>query len=184
MTTPSQDSFPVIGMDAVVFAVGNAKQAAHYSSTAFGMRRIAYRGPETGYPDEAVHVLSPAARGSYSAARPGPGPGSACGSPRTATGSPTWPWRSARPRRPTTTRSRTAPAAWRHRTCSRMTPARSSWPPSPPTATPGTRWWSGPGIRVLTCPVSSRRRRSSPRRARLLHRDRPLRRQRRARQAG
>jgi catechol 2,3-dioxygenase-like lactoylglutathione lyase family enzyme len=32
-------------MDAVVFAVGNAKQAAHYYSTAFGMRRIAYRGP-------------------------------------------------------------------------------------------------------------------------------------------
>jgi 4-hydroxyphenylpyruvate dioxygenase len=52
MTAPAQDSFPVIGMDAVVFAVGNAKQAAHYYSTAFGMRRIAYRGPETGYPDE------------------------------------------------------------------------------------------------------------------------------------
>ncbi len=51
------DSFPISGMDAVVFAVGNAKQAAHYYSTAFGMRRVAYRGPETGYPDEAVHVL-------------------------------------------------------------------------------------------------------------------------------
>ncbi|MCP2336763.1 4-hydroxyphenylpyruvate dioxygenase [Actinomadura rupiterrae] len=51
------DEFPVKGMDAVVFAVGNAKQAAHYYSTAFGMRRVAYRGPETGYPDEAVHVL-------------------------------------------------------------------------------------------------------------------------------
>src|SRR5580693_3557253 len=57
MSTPAQDSFPVIGMDAVVFAVGNAKQAAHYYATAFGMRRTAYRGPETGYPDEAVHVL-------------------------------------------------------------------------------------------------------------------------------
>ena len=57
MTTPAHDSFPVIGMDAVVFAVGNAKQAAHYYSTAFGMRRTAYRGPETGCPDEAVHVL-------------------------------------------------------------------------------------------------------------------------------
>src|SRR3954447_24485930 len=57
MTTPSQDSFPVIGMDAVVFAVGNAKQAAHYYSTAFGMRRVAYRGPETGSRDEAAHVL-------------------------------------------------------------------------------------------------------------------------------
>jgi 4-hydroxyphenylpyruvate dioxygenase len=63
MTTPAQHrpsdpfDFPVLGMDAVVFAVGNAKQAAHYYSTAFGMRRTAYRGPETGYPDEAVHVL-------------------------------------------------------------------------------------------------------------------------------
>src|SRR3984893_15037185 len=57
MTTPSQDSFPIIGMDAVVFAVGNAKQAAHYYSTAFGMRRVAYRGPETGSPDEAAPVL-------------------------------------------------------------------------------------------------------------------------------
>jgi 4-hydroxyphenylpyruvate dioxygenase len=53
----AQDSFPIIGMDAVVFAVGNAKQAAHYYSAAFGMRRVAYRGPETGSPDEAAHVL-------------------------------------------------------------------------------------------------------------------------------
>ena len=45
-------------MDAVVFAVGNAKQAAHYYSTAFGMRRIAYRGPETGCPHETAHVLT------------------------------------------------------------------------------------------------------------------------------
>jgi len=57
MSTPTQDSFPIIGMDAVVFAVGNAKQAAHYYSRAFGMRRVAYRGPETGSPDEAAYVL-------------------------------------------------------------------------------------------------------------------------------
>jgi 4-hydroxyphenylpyruvate dioxygenase len=57
MATPAQDSFPIVGMDAVVFAVGNAKQAAHYYSTAFGMRRTAYRGPETGYPQETAHVL-------------------------------------------------------------------------------------------------------------------------------
>ena len=57
MTTPSQDSFGIIGMDAVVFAVGNARQAAHYYSTAFGMRRTAYRGPETGCPDETACVL-------------------------------------------------------------------------------------------------------------------------------
>ena len=57
MSAPSQDSFPIIGMDAIVFAVGNAKQAAHYYSTAFGMQRVAYRGPETGFPDETAHVL-------------------------------------------------------------------------------------------------------------------------------
>ena len=49
--------FPVTGMDAVVFAVGNARQAAHFYSTAFGMRCVAYRGPETGCRDEAAYVL-------------------------------------------------------------------------------------------------------------------------------
>ncbi|WP_329242195.1 4-hydroxyphenylpyruvate dioxygenase [Actinoallomurus sp. NBC_01490] len=51
------DTFPVKGMDAVVFAVGNAKQAAHYYSTAFGMRCVAYKGPETGSRDETAYVL-------------------------------------------------------------------------------------------------------------------------------
>jgi 4-hydroxyphenylpyruvate dioxygenase len=51
------DEFPVTGMDAVVFAVGNARQAAHFYSTAFGMRCVAYRGPETGSRDEAAYVL-------------------------------------------------------------------------------------------------------------------------------
>ncbi|WP_245765110.1 4-hydroxyphenylpyruvate dioxygenase [Nonomuraea jiangxiensis] len=45
-------------MDAVVFAVGNARQAAHYYSTAFGMRLVAYRGPETGTRDEVGYVLT------------------------------------------------------------------------------------------------------------------------------
>ena len=54
---PGPDEFPVIGMDAVVFAVGNARQAAHFYSTAFGMRCVAYRGPETGCRDEAAYVL-------------------------------------------------------------------------------------------------------------------------------
>jgi 4-hydroxyphenylpyruvate dioxygenase len=65
MTAPAQiptppahpDDFPVSGMDAVVFAVGNARQAAHFYSTAFGMRLVAYRGPETGHRDEACYVL-------------------------------------------------------------------------------------------------------------------------------
>jgi 4-hydroxyphenylpyruvate dioxygenase len=51
------DEFPVTGMDAVVFAVGNARQAAHYYSSAFGMRCVAYRGPETGCRDEVSYVL-------------------------------------------------------------------------------------------------------------------------------
>ena len=80
------DAFPVTGMDAVVFAVGNAKQAAHYYSTAFGMRCVAYRGPETGCRDEAAYVLSPAAPGSCCAARSGPGTGARPRTwPRTAT---------------------------------------------------------------------------------------------------
>ncbi|MEU4573791.1 MULTISPECIES: 4-hydroxyphenylpyruvate dioxygenase [Nonomuraea] len=52
------DVFPVNGMDAVVFAVGNAKQAAHYYSTAFGMKLTAYRGPENGSRDEVAYVLT------------------------------------------------------------------------------------------------------------------------------
>jgi 4-hydroxyphenylpyruvate dioxygenase len=51
------ETFPIDGMDAVVFAVGNARQAAHYYSTAFGMRCVAYAGPETGRRDEASYVL-------------------------------------------------------------------------------------------------------------------------------
>jgi 4-hydroxyphenylpyruvate dioxygenase len=52
------DPFPVEGVDFVHFAVGNAKQAAHYYSTAFGMRCVAYRGPETGHRDSADYLLT------------------------------------------------------------------------------------------------------------------------------
>jgi len=52
------DPFPVIGMDHIRFAVGNAKQAAHYYSTAFGMTVVAYRGPEQGQRDRAEYVLT------------------------------------------------------------------------------------------------------------------------------
>ena len=53
----SRDPFPVIDLDHVHFLVGNAKQAAHYYSVAFGMRCVAYRGPETGSRDVAEYVL-------------------------------------------------------------------------------------------------------------------------------
>ncbi|MBI1758425.1 MAG: 4-hydroxyphenylpyruvate dioxygenase [Actinobacteria bacterium] len=52
------DPFPVIGLDHVRFAVGNAKQAAHYYTTAFGMTVTAYRGPETGHRDHAEYLLT------------------------------------------------------------------------------------------------------------------------------
>src|SRR5436305_13446726 len=52
-----QDEFPVEGVDYVRFAVSNARQAAHFYSTAFGMRVAAYQGPETGERDTASYVL-------------------------------------------------------------------------------------------------------------------------------
>jgi 4-hydroxyphenylpyruvate dioxygenase len=51
------DPFPVIGMDHLRFAVGNARQAAHFYSSALGMTCVAYRGPEQGYRDAAEYVL-------------------------------------------------------------------------------------------------------------------------------
>jgi 4-hydroxyphenylpyruvate dioxygenase len=55
--TGLDDPFPVEGVDAVVFCVGNARQAAHFYSTAFGMRVTAYAGPENGSRDVASYVL-------------------------------------------------------------------------------------------------------------------------------
>ncbi|GIF77094.1 4-hydroxyphenylpyruvate dioxygenase [Asanoa siamensis] len=52
------DPFPVKGLDHVLFLVGNAKQAAHYYSTAFGMTCVAFRGPEQGFRDYAEYVLT------------------------------------------------------------------------------------------------------------------------------
>lgn len=55
--SPGSDVFPLAGLDAVVFAVGNARQAAHFYTTVFGMTLAAYRGPETGCRDESAYVL-------------------------------------------------------------------------------------------------------------------------------
>ncbi len=51
------DPFPVTGWDAVVWAVGNATQAAHFYMSAFGMDLVAYSGPETGNRDHHSYVL-------------------------------------------------------------------------------------------------------------------------------
>lgn len=53
----AQDFLPLKGMDFVEFYVGNARQAAHYYRSAFGMKWTGYCGPETGVRDRASYVL-------------------------------------------------------------------------------------------------------------------------------
>ena len=145
-------------MDAVVFAVGNARQAAHFYSTAFGMRVVAYRGPETGCRDEVAYVLE---SGSARFVLRGPvRPGTdlarhvaahgdgvidlAIGVPSAseafgyAVAHGATALDTSRTSRPTSTA----------RSCSRR---------SRPTATPGTRWSSAPTTRALTCLATSPR---------------------------
>ena len=58
MTGAGPEDFPVEGVDHLAFAVGNARQAAHFYSTALGMRVMAYRGPENGCRETASYVLA------------------------------------------------------------------------------------------------------------------------------
>jgi 4-hydroxyphenylpyruvate dioxygenase len=51
------DFLPLNGTDHVEFYVGNAKQAAYYYRTAFGMKLAAYRGPETGTRDRTSYLV-------------------------------------------------------------------------------------------------------------------------------
>jgi 4-hydroxyphenylpyruvate dioxygenase len=51
------DFMPLDGWDHVELWVGNAKQAAYYYEHAFGFRRAAYAGPETGVRDRASYVV-------------------------------------------------------------------------------------------------------------------------------
>jgi len=51
------DFLPLNGTDFVQFYVGNAKQSAYYYRAAFGMKLVAYRGPETGTRDRVDYVL-------------------------------------------------------------------------------------------------------------------------------
>jgi len=56
-TETHKDFLPLNGTDYVEFYVGNAKQAAHFYRSAFGMRLTAYRGPETGTRDRVSWVV-------------------------------------------------------------------------------------------------------------------------------
>jgi 4-hydroxyphenylpyruvate dioxygenase len=53
----SADSMPLNGIDHVELYVGNAAQAAYFYERAFGFRRTAYAGLETGLRDRTSHVL-------------------------------------------------------------------------------------------------------------------------------
>jgi len=52
-----KDFLPLKGTDHVEFYVGNARQAAYFYRTAFGMSLVAYSGPETGQHDRASYVV-------------------------------------------------------------------------------------------------------------------------------
>ncbi len=54
---PKRDFLPLYGTDYVEFYVGNARQAAHYYRSSFGMKLVAYAGPETGVRDLASYML-------------------------------------------------------------------------------------------------------------------------------
>jgi 4-hydroxyphenylpyruvate dioxygenase len=51
------DPFPVTGWDAIVWAVGNANQAAQFFQNVYGMELVAYSGPENGNRDHHAYVL-------------------------------------------------------------------------------------------------------------------------------
>ena len=55
--SPGVDFLPLKGTDHVEFYVGNARQAAYFYRTAFGMSLVAYAGPETGQRDRASYVV-------------------------------------------------------------------------------------------------------------------------------
>jgi 4-hydroxyphenylpyruvate dioxygenase len=52
-----KDFLPLNGTDNVEFYVGNARQASYYYRVAFGMKLVAYAGPETGVRNRASYVL-------------------------------------------------------------------------------------------------------------------------------
>jgi len=56
-TEQSVDFLPINGTDYVEFYVGNAKQSSFYYRSAFGLRLVAYCGPETGVRDRASYVI-------------------------------------------------------------------------------------------------------------------------------
>ena len=121
-----RQSMPLNGIDHVEIYVGNAAQAAHFYERAFGFRRVAYTGLETGSGTAFPTCSSRAGSGSSSPARSAPTPRSPAITPATATASAD---RAVGPRRRRRVRrgaSGAAPRASRSRTSSPTSTARSS----------------------------------------------------------
>ncbi len=80
----ASDEFPVNGdgRGQFLLAVGNAKQAAHFYATAFGMRCVAYRGPGDRLPRRG-RLRAGVGQRATGVPRPGPG--------RHANSAGTWP---------------------------------------------------------------------------------------------
>src|SRR5271157_4001876 len=57
VSSTKRDFLPLRGTDYVEFYVGNARQASYFYRLAFGMKLVAYAGPETGLRDRASYVL-------------------------------------------------------------------------------------------------------------------------------
>ena len=149
------DPFPVTGWDAVVWAVGNATQAALLFQAVYGMELVAYSGPETGNRDHHAYVLRSGADPVRAQGRGGPGQ---------PAGRPPPPARRRHRRhRPGGARRRPVhrarPGAGRHGArgaARRHRRARhgAASPPSPPTARPGTPWSTAPATPARTCPAT------------------------------
>jgi 4-hydroxyphenylpyruvate dioxygenase len=54
---PGSDPLAIDGIDHLEIYTGNGKETTYFLSRAMGFQPIAYRGPETGYPESASHVL-------------------------------------------------------------------------------------------------------------------------------
>ena len=178
----AHDTFPINGTDYLEFIVGNAKQSSLFYRAAFGFDLAGYRGPETGVRDRSSYLLvqnklrfvlttplGPTGELAEHLRIHGDGVRDIAfwvDDARDAFAKPS----SVARRQP---RSR--------RSCG-MTTARSSLPPSEPTATRSTRSSNAGTTRACSCRGSCRQvavRSRSPRRPQVR---RPLRGQRRARQ--
>ena len=134
----AEDPFPVKGLDYIRFYVGNAKQAAHFYSSGFGMTAVAYRGPEQGYRDHASTcsravrpVSSSPVRCTRTRRPPSTTPSMATASPISHSRCRTW-------TRRTRTRSSRAPPGSKSRMTRRTSTAPYGSRPSRRTARPAT----------------------------------------------